>query len=1039
MRRSIVALSCAASLVVATGCGSDAGSAGEFDFPDDTLDGFSDDAGADDTGADDTGGDTTGEDTGSDASADATPDTLDTGSTGEPGDPCIEDADCVTFLCVYLDAALDEGFCSSPCRDADDCDEGSSCVLLTSEGDGDRVCVPDDLCVDGDGDGWGIGPSCLGRDCDDESGDVNPAADEACNGVDDDCDDEVDESIVGEGVDCETGFLGVCGAGVRVCDDGLFECEARSAPGTETCNDLDDDCDGVIDEGEDDGPLTQACYDGPEETRGMGVCTDGVRTCDRGDYSSCAGQVLPTDEICNGEDDDCDGIVDEDATDVRTWYTDSDGDGYGAPGTEAVACTPADDQVDNDDDCNDDLTDVNPGVDEVCDGVDNDCDLAVDEPDAADALTWYQDLDGDGFGDPLRSQLACNDPGDTWVRDDTDCDDALDTVNPDADEVCNGRDDNCDRAIDEDTAVDAPTFYADDDGDGFGRDDDTRNACERPLGYADRAGDCDDDSFAVNPSRVAICNGVDDDCVNGIDGADAIDASVFYADDDEDTWGDPTTSTRACTTPDGYVARASDCDDTRPEVNPDGTEVCNGRDDDCDRSIDESATDATVWYRDRDEDTWGNADVTERACAAPDGYIARAGDCDDGNDDRFPFNPEVCDGIDNDCDTAVDEEVLTTFYLDADRDTWGVDGETVEACTRPTGFAVRGGDCNDSSDVAYPGATEVCDEIDNDCDRSTDEGVQTTYYLDGDGDTWGRDDRTTLACSQPGGYVGRGGDCNDSTNRAYPGATEVCDEIDNDCDRSTDEGVQTTYFRDADGDRYGNPSASTLACSAPAGYITDNRDCDDSRATTNPGAAEVCNGRNDDCDGSTDESCPTGLTLYSYDYGPQYGGSGGTQYLDTCPTGYALAGMNLWTGSEVDAVQAYCRQLTLSTNTAPDPYTYDVTVGTARTLSKRGGGGGTLRSARCNTGEVVTGIFGRSGARIDQLGFRCSQLGVSGAPASDDVTFSGGASRGGYGGGGGSSFTYNCPAGEVVVGIGGRYGSRVDAFRVRCGAIDTTP
>ena len=909
MRRPHAIATCVTLLALLGACGTESGAGGEFRFPDDTLDGFDDDSGAPDTGATDTGagdaGDAgttdAGDDTGDATDAGDTADADDAATTGEPGDPCIEDADCATFLCVYLDAALDEGFCSAPCRDADDCDDGWSCVLLTSEGDGDRVCVPDDLCVDGDGDGWGIGPSCLGRDCDDTSGDVNPAADEACNGVDDDCDDEVDESIVGEGVDCETGFLGVCGAGIRVCDDGLFECQARSTPVVEACNDLDDDCDGEIDEGDDGAPLAEACYDGPEDTRGQGRCVDGVRTCARGDFSSCSGQVLPTDELCNG------------------------------------------------------------------------------------------------------------------------------------------RDDNCDRAIDEATAVDAPVFYADDDGDGFGRDDATVRACERPRGFAERAGDCDDDEFAVNPSRVEICNGRDDDCANGSDGDDAIDATVFYRDADSDTWGDPDLTRRACAMPDGYVARANDCDDERPTVNPDGTEVCNGRDDDCDRSTDEDATDATTWYRDRDEDTWGNADVTERACVAPAGFIARAGDCDDGEDDRYPGNPEVCDGLDNDCDTAVDEEVLTTFYRDADRDTYGVDGDTTLACSRPDGFAARAGDCNDASDAAYPGATEVCDGLDNDCDRSTDEGVLLTWYRDGDSDTWGDDDVTDLACSRPAGFVARGGDCIDTNDRAYPGATEVCDGVDNDCDRSTDEGVQTRYYRDADRDLYGNPSSSTLACSQPAGYVTDNRDCDDGRATSNPGAAEVCNGRNDDCDGSTDESCPTGLTLYSFDYGTQYGGGGGTYYADTCPTGYAMAGFNVRAGSEVDGIQGYCRQLGVSTNTATDPYGYDVAVGAGRTLSWRGGSGGTYRAPRCGTGEVVTGIFGRSGARIDQIGFRCSQLGISGAPASDDVTLATGTTLGAYGGGGGTYFSYNCPAGEVVVGMRGRYGSRVDAFGVRCAAIDTTP
>lgn len=97
-------------------------------------------------------------------------------------------------------------------------------------------------------------------------------------------------------------------------------------------------------------------------------------------------------------------------------------------------------------------------------------------------------------------------------------------------------------------------------------------------------------------------------------------------------------------------------------------------------------------------------------------------------------------------------------------------------------------------------------------------------------------------------------DCNDSSATVKPGATELCNAIDDDCDTLTDEGVTTTYYRDADGDTYGSASVTVQSCSAPTGYVTNNTDCNDSSAAVNPGAAEVQNGVDDNCDGVIDTS-----------------------------------------------------------------------------------------------------------------------------------------------------------------------------------------
>ena len=130
-----------------------------------------------------------------------------------------------------------------------------------------------------------------------------------------------------------------------------------------------------------------------------------------------------------------------------------------------------------------------------------------------------------------------------------------------------------------------------------------------------------------------------------------------------------------------------------------------------------------------------------------------------------------------------------------------------------------------------------------------------TYYGDADGDTYGDPANTTEACSAPDGYVTDNTDCNDTNAAVNPGATEVCNGIDDDCDGQIDEGVKTTYYGDADGDGYGDPANTTEACSAPAGYVENDGDCDDTDSAVNPGATEVCNGIDDNCDGQIDEGC----------------------------------------------------------------------------------------------------------------------------------------------------------------------------------------
>jgi hypothetical protein len=188
---------------------------------------------------------------------------------------------------------------------------------------------------------------------------------------------------------------------------------------------------------------------------------------------------------------------------------------------------------------------------------------------------------------------------------------------------------------------------------------------------------------------------------------------------------------------------------------------------------------------------------TGGADADLDGYPSTV-DCDDANPAIHPGAVEVCNAADDDCDAFIDEG------FDRDEDA----------------FTTCQGDCNDANPAIRPGATETCNNIDDDCDGVIDEG------FDGDGDGF-----TAPPAGQPGPC---GGDCDDANPAVSPGAAEVCNNIDDDCDALTDEGF------DGDGD----------------GFTTCQGDCDDTSSAIFPGAPELCNGIDDDCDAAVDEGFP---------------------------------------------------------------------------------------------------------------------------------------------------------------------------------------
>lgn len=238
-------------------------------------------------------------------------------------------------------------------------------------------------------------------------------------------------------------------------------------------------------------------------------------------------------------------------------------------------------------------------------------------------------------------------------------------------------------------------------------------------------------------------------CVDGIDTPECDEPWAVYTDADGDGFGDDRTELLTCDPTEPGTRLAGDCDDSDAAVHPDAVEVCDGVDQDCDGAIDVGAVDAMILYVDADGDGFGGA-LTREACLGDPATSTSGDDCDDGDPMVSPKGVEVCDGIDQDCDGAIDEDAVDQrdWFADNDGDGFGV-GPATRACDAPPGLPTDvDGDCNDADASIYPGAHEApCDGVDANCDGRVPDGVSVV------GGGWYAKVQPAVAAASSGGTV----------------------------------------------------------------------------------------------------------------------------------------------------------------------------------------------------------------------------------------------------------------------------------------------